>query len=125
MVAHIGSGAAEVIVTDRKGEFTKDAAVGLRRERLIGAEMEAHPTVAAKQEGASHSLVGYNVHPDGEGRGRGAVVTELDGHASLLVSAEQLLGSETAPRFRRGGSDARRVSGACGDHLVEGSSMDE
>ena len=69
-VADIGSGAAEVIVTDRKGEFTKDAAVGLRRERLIGARMEAHPTVAAKQEGASHSLVGYNVHPDCEGRGR-------------------------------------------------------
>ena len=88
MVAHIGRGAAEVIVTDRKGEFTKDAAVGLRRERLIGAKMEAHPTVAAKQEGASHSLVGYNVHPYGEGRGRGAVVTELDGHSSLLVSAE-------------------------------------
>ena len=44
----ISSGAAEVIVTDRKGEFTKDAAVGLRRERLIGARMEAHPTVAAK-----------------------------------------------------------------------------
>ena len=52
-------------------------------------------------------------------------MTELDGHSSLLVSAEQLLGSETAPRFRRGGSDARRVSSACGDHLVEGSSMDE
>ena len=50
---------------------------------------------------------------------------ELDGHSSLLVGAEQLLGSETAPRFRRGGSDARRVSSACGDHLVEGSSMDE
>ena len=50
---------------------------------------------------------------------------ELDGHSSLLVGAEQLLGSETAPRFRRGGSDAKRVSSACGDHLVEGSSMDE
>ena len=50
---------------------------------------------------------------------------ELDGHSILLVSAEQLLRSETAPRSRRGESDARRVSSACGDHLVEGSSMDE
>ena len=50
---------------------------------------------------------------------------ELDGHSSLLVSDEQLLGSETAPRFRRGRSDSRCVSSACGDHLVEGYSMDE
>ena len=50
---------------------------------------------------------------------------ELDGHSTLLVSAEELLVSETASRFRRGGSNARRVSSACGDHLVEGSSMDE
>ena len=87
--------------------------------------MEAHPTIAAEQEGASNSLVGYNVHPNCKGRGRGAVVVELNGHSSLLVGAEQLSGSETAPRSRRGGSDARRVSSARGDHLVESSLMDK
>ena len=52
-------------------------------------------------------------------------MVELDGHPSLLGGAEQLSGSETAPCSRRGGSDARRVSSAHGDHLVEGSLMDE
>ena len=52
-------------------------------------------------------------------------MVELDGHPSLLVVAEQLSGSETAPRSRRGGSDAGCVSSARGDHLVEGSLMDE
>ena len=52
-------------------------------------------------------------------------MVELDDHPSLLVGAEQLSGSETAPRSRRGGSDARRVSSARGDHLVEGSLMEE
>ena len=37
MVADIGSGAAENIIAERKGEFTEDATVWLRRERLIGA----------------------------------------------------------------------------------------
>ena len=49
----------------------------------------------------------------------------LNCYPSLLVVAEQLLGFETAPRSRRGGSDARRVSSARGDHLVEGSFMNE
>ena len=87
--------------------------------------MEVHPTIAAEQQRASHSLVGYNVHPNCKGRGRRAVVVELDGHPSLLVGAEQLSGTETAPRSRRGGSDARRVSSAHGDHLAEGSLMDQ
>ena len=52
-------------------------------------------------------------------------MVELDDHPSLWVGAEQLSGSETAPRSRRGGSDARRVSSARGEHLVEGSLMDE
>ena len=52
--------------------------------------METHPTVAAEQEGASLSLVGYNVHPNCKRRGRCAVVVELDGHSGLSVSAEQL-----------------------------------
>ena len=52
-------------------------------------------------------------------------MVELDGNPSLLVGAEQLSGSETTSRSRRGGSDARRVSGARGDHLVESSLMDE
>ena len=44
----IGSGAAEIIITEREGEFTEDAAVGVRQECLIGAGMEAHPTIAAE-----------------------------------------------------------------------------
>ena len=52
-------------------------------------------------------------------------MVELDGHSSLSVSAEQLSGFETAPRCRRGGSYARRVSSARGDHLVESSLMDK
>ena len=87
--------------------------------------MEAHPTIAAEQEGASHSLVGYNVHPNCKGRGRCAVVVELDGHSGLSVSAEHLSGAETTPRSGRCGSNARRVSSARGDHLIEGSLMDE
>ena len=63
--------------------------------------MEAHPTIAAEQEGESHSLVGYNVHPNCKGRGRCAVVVELDGYSGLSVSAEQLSGSETTPRVDR------------------------
>ena len=87
--------------------------------------MEAHPTIAAEQEGASHSFVGYNVHPNCMGRGRCAVVVELDGHSDLSVSAEQLSGSETTPRSGRCRSDAGRVSSARGDHLIKGSLMDE
>ena len=41
------------------------------------------------------------------------------------MSAEQLSGSKTTPRSGRGGSDARRVSGARGDHLVKSFLMDE
>ena len=52
-------------------------------------------------------------------------MVELDGHSSLTMGAEQLSGSETASRSRRGGSDARRVSSARDDHLVESSLMDE
>ena len=40
-------------------------------------------------------------------------------------SAEQLSGSETTPRSGRGGSDARRVSSARGDHLIKSPLMDE
>ena len=87
--------------------------------------MKAHPTIAAEQEGASHSLVRYNAHPNCKGRGRLAVVVELDGYPSLLVGVEKLSGSETAPRSRRGGSNARRVSSARGDHVVESSLVDE
>ena len=87
--------------------------------------MEAHPKIVAEQEGASHSLVEYNVHLNCKGRKRRAVVVELDGHSSLSVGAEQLSGSETIPRSRRGGSDARGVNSARGDHLVESSLMDE
>ena len=49
----------------------------------------------------------------------------MDGHSGLLVRAEQLSGSEPAPSSGCGGSDARRVSGTQGDHLVKGSLMDE
>ena len=52
-------------------------------------------------------------------------MVELDSHTSLSVGAEQLSGSETTPRSRRGGSEARRVSSALGDHLVEIFLMDE
>ena len=52
-------------------------------------------------------------------------MVDLHGHPSLLVGAEQLSGSETAPRSRRGGSDPRCVSSARGDHLIEGSLMYE
>ena len=87
--------------------------------------MEAHPTISTEKKGASHSLVGYNVHPNCKGRGRCAVVVELDGHSGLSVSAEQLSGSETTPRSGRCGSDAGRVSSARGDHLIKGSLIDE
>ena len=86
--------------------------------------MEAHSTISTETKGASHSLVGYNVHPNCQGGGRCAVVVELDGHSGLSVCAEQLSGSETTPRSGCGGSDAGRVSSACGDHLIKGSLMD-
>ena len=50
--------------------------------------METHPTVVAEQEGASHGLVGYNVHSNFKGRGRWAVVVKPDGHSGLSVGAE-------------------------------------
>lgn len=50
-------------VTDvGEGDFAEDAAVWLGREHLIGAQMEAHPVVSTKEERASPSLVGDNVH---------------------------------------------------------------
>ena len=87
--------------------------------------MEAHPTISTQKKGASHSLVGYNVHPNCKGRGRRAIVVELDGHSGVSVCAEQLSRSETTPRSRRRGSDAGRVSSARGDPLIKGSLMDE
>ena len=87
--------------------------------------MEAHPTISTEKKGASHRLVGYNVHPNCKGRGRRAILVELDGHSGLSVCAEHLPGSETTPRSRRHGSDAGRVSSARGDHLIKGSLMDE
>ena len=87
--------------------------------------MEAHPTISTEKKGASHSLVGYNVHPNCKGRRRGAVAVELDGHSGLSVSDEQLSASETTPRSGCCGSDAGRVSSARGDHLIKGSLMDE
>ena len=81
--------------------------------------MEAHPTISVEKEGASHGLVGYNVHPNRKGRGRCAVVVELDGHSGLSVSAEQLSGSQTTPRSGCCGSDAGRVSSTRGDHLIK------
>ena len=87
--------------------------------------MEAHPTISTEVKGALHCLVRYNKHPKCKGHGRCAVVVKLDGHSGLSVCAEQLSGSETTPRSGRRGSDARRVSSACGDHLIKGSLMDE
>ena len=87
--------------------------------------MEAHPTISTEKTGASHCLVGYNVHPNCRGRGRRAIVVELNGHSGLSDCAEQLPGSETTPRSGRRGSDAGRVSSARGDHLIKGSLMDE
>ena len=87
--------------------------------------MEAHPTISTEKKGASHSLVGYNVHPNYKGRGRRVILVELDGHPGLSVCAEQLSGSETTPRSGRRESDAGRVSSARGDHLIKGSLMDE
>ena len=81
--------------------------------------MEAHPTSSVEQEGASHGLVGYNVHPNRKGRGRCAVVVKLDGHSGLSVSAKQLSGSQTPPRSGCCGSDAGRVSSTRGDHLIK------
>ena len=87
--------------------------------------MEAHPTISTEKKGASHSLDGYNVHPNCTGRGRRAIVVELDGHSGLSVCAEQLPGSETTPRSGRRRSDAGCVSSARGDHLIQGFLMDE
>ena len=87
--------------------------------------METHPTISTEKKWASYSLVGDNVHLNCKGRGRCAVVVELGGRSGLSVCAEQLSGSETTPRSRRRGLDAGRVSGACGDHLIKGSLMDE
>ena len=87
--------------------------------------MEAHPTIFTEKKQASHSLVGYNVHPNCKGRGRRAIVVELDGHSGLSVCAEQLSGSETTPHSGHCGSNAERVSSARGDHLIKGSLMDE
>ena len=87
-IADIGSGAAEVVIARGKGELTGNAAVWLRRKGLVGACGEAHPTVSTKEEGASHGFVGYNVHPNCKGRGRRAVVVELDGHSGLSIRAE-------------------------------------
>ena len=87
--------------------------------------MEAHPTISTETKEASHSLIGDNVHSNCNGRGRCAVVVELDGDSGLSVCAGQLSRSETTPRSGRCGSDAGRVSRACGDHLIKGSLMDE
>ena len=87
--------------------------------------MEAHPTISTEKKGASHSLVGHNLHPNCKGRGRCAVVVELDDHSGLSVCAEQLSGFETTPRSGRCGSDAGRVSSARGDHSIKGFLMDE
>ena len=87
--------------------------------------MEAHPTISTEKKGASHSLVGYNVHPNCKVHGRCAVVVELYGHSVLSVSAEQLSGSEITPCSGCCGPDAGRVSSTCVDHLIKGSFMDE
>ena len=50
--------------------------------------MEAYPTISTNKEGASHGFVGYDVHPNCKGRGRRAVVVELDGHPGLSVRAK-------------------------------------
>ena len=125
MGADVGSGAAEVVTAWREGEFSEGATVWMRREDLVGAGVEAHPAISTKKERESHGFVGYDIHPKREGRGRRAIMVELDGHSGLLVRAEQLSGSEPAPSSGCGGSDARRVSGTQGDHLVKGSLMDE
>ena len=127
MGADVGSGAAEVVTAWREGEFPEGATVWMRRKGLVGAGVEAHPAISTKKEraSASHGFVGYDIHPNREGRGRRAIMVELDGHSGLLVRAEQLSGSEPAPSSGCGGSDARRVSGTQGDHLVKGSFMDE
>ena len=100
-------------------------AVSIVRDKLRVEEGKAHPTISAKKERASHGFVGYNVHPNHEGRGRRAIVVELDGHSGRSVRAEQLSGSETAPCSGRRGSDARRISGTQVDHLVKGSLMEQ
>ena len=46
--------------------------------------MEVHATISTEEKGASHSLVGYNVHPNCKERGRCAIVIELDGHSDLI-----------------------------------------
>ena len=120
LVSDVGSGAAEVVIAWREGEFIEGATVWMRWKGLIGAGVEAHPTISTKKERASHGTVEYNVHPDREGCGRRAIMVELDGHSGLLVRAEQLSGSEPAPSSGCGGSDARRISGTQGDHLVKG-----
>ena len=62
--------------------------------------------IAGRLTKPAHGFVGYDIHPNHEGRGRRAIMVELDGHSGLLVRAEQLSGSEPAPSSGCVGSDA-------------------
>ena len=77
------------IVTNlQEREFTKNATVRLRRERLVRVRVEAYPAVSAKQERTLHLLIGDNVHPYRKSRGWRAIMVKLNGHSGLSVGAE-------------------------------------
>ena len=67
---HVGGSTSVRILTDvQESEFTENAAVRLRRERLVRARVEALPIVSAKQERTMHDRIEDNVHPYRKRRG--------------------------------------------------------
>ena len=87
--------------------------------------MEAHPAVPSKEDRTAHSLVGDEIYPDSKRSGWCAIMEELHCHPRLSASAEQLVGTESAPRFGCGGSDIGCVGSAGGNHLIKGSLVDK
>ena len=58
-----GSAVVSVVKSVRQSEFTKDAGIRCRRERLVGARVETYPAISTKQEWASHCFIGDDVYP--------------------------------------------------------------
>ena len=58
------------------------------RERLIGAQVKAHPAASVKQDAASHCLMKDDVHPYRKRRGKHAVMAKLNGHSGLFVGVK-------------------------------------
>ena len=78
------------IITDvREGEFAENAAVRLRRKRLVRARVKAHPpAVSAKQERTSYGLIRSNEYPRCNRYGWRAVMAKVDSHPGLSMGAE-------------------------------------